>query len=174
MLGCGFWCSGLTAFFFEHVFSFKKSRKCDDNQQITVSHFGEHKRLNFESSKQNYSIISFMSNIKAIFIHAYSCIYTYMCIYTYVHNLQWMCQRCVRWYQRNICITYTAAHAPALRTHVLKCTQHSLHKNAQLYTHTHICICIHIHKNTQVHLWHRPTTPRLKNGYNRLTIYAQT
>jgi len=28
-----------------------------NNQQITVSHFGEHKRLNLESSKQNYLIL---------------------------------------------------------------------------------------------------------------------
>ena len=62
MLCCGFWWSGLAAFFFLHVFSFKKSRRCDDNQQITVSHFGEHKRLHLESSKQNYYIISFTSN----------------------------------------------------------------------------------------------------------------
>jgi len=34
---------------------------------ITVSHFGEHKRLHPESSKQNYSIISLRAIIKAIF-----------------------------------------------------------------------------------------------------------
>jgi len=39
---------------------------CD--QQITVSHFGEHKRLHLESSKQNYYIISLRAIIKAIFI----------------------------------------------------------------------------------------------------------
>ena len=65
MLCCGFWWSRLTAFFFEPVFSFEKSRRCDDNQQITVSHFGEHKRLHLESTKQNYYIISFMSNNKS-------------------------------------------------------------------------------------------------------------
>ena len=47
--------------------SSEKSRRCDDNQQITVSHFGEHKRLHLESSKQNYSIISVRTIIKAIF-----------------------------------------------------------------------------------------------------------
>ena len=36
-------------------------------QQITVSHFGEHKRLHLESSKQNYYIISLRAIIKAIF-----------------------------------------------------------------------------------------------------------
>jgi len=67
MLCCGFWWSGLIAFFFQHVFSFWKSRRCDDNQQITVSHFGKHKRLCLESSKQNYYIISLRVIIKAIF-----------------------------------------------------------------------------------------------------------
>jgi len=45
--------------------SFEKSRRCDDNQQITVSHFGEHKRLHLESSKRNYYIIDFTSNNKS-------------------------------------------------------------------------------------------------------------
>ena len=67
MLCCGFWWSGLTVFFFQHVFSLEKSRRCYDNQQITVSHFGEHKRLHLESSKQNYYIISLRAIIKAIF-----------------------------------------------------------------------------------------------------------
>ena len=53
--------------FFEHVYSVEKSRKCDDNQQITVSPFNEHKRLHLESSKQNYYIISLRAIIKAIF-----------------------------------------------------------------------------------------------------------
>ena len=38
------------------------------NQQITVSHFGEHKRLHLESSKQNYYIISLTSLILIAFI----------------------------------------------------------------------------------------------------------
>jgi len=67
MLCCGFWWSGITAFFFEHVFSCYQSRRCDDNQQITVSYFGEYKRLHLESSKQNYYIISLRAIIKAIF-----------------------------------------------------------------------------------------------------------
>jgi len=61
----GFWWSGLTVFVFKHVFSFEINRRCDDNQQITVSHFGEHKRLHLESSRQNYYIISFMRNNKS-------------------------------------------------------------------------------------------------------------
>ena len=54
-------------FFLLNVFSFWKSRRCDDNQQITVSHFGEHERQHLESSKQNYYIISVRAIIKAIF-----------------------------------------------------------------------------------------------------------
>jgi len=46
------------------VFSFYKSRRCDDNQQITVSK--QCKRLHLESSKQNYYIISWRAIIKAI------------------------------------------------------------------------------------------------------------
>jgi len=52
-------------FFLLTCLSFEKSRRCDDNQQITVSHLGEHKRLHLESSKQNYYIISFISNNKS-------------------------------------------------------------------------------------------------------------
>jgi len=70
MLCCRFRWSGLNAFFFQLVFSFQKSRRCDDNQHITVSHFGEHKRLHLESSKQNCYIISLRTIIKAIFIHS--------------------------------------------------------------------------------------------------------
>ena len=55
------YCFLLTCLFFWEI---DKSRRCDDNQQITYSHFGEHKRLHLESSKQNYYIISFMSNNK--------------------------------------------------------------------------------------------------------------
>ena len=54
-------------FFLLTCLFFKKRRRCDDNQQITVSHFGEHKRLHLESSKQNYYIISLRAIIKAIF-----------------------------------------------------------------------------------------------------------
>jgi len=55
-------------------FSVEKSRRCDDNQYITVSHFSEHKRLHLESSKRNYYIISFTSNNKSnlhSFIHIF-------------------------------------------------------------------------------------------------------
>ena len=37
----------------------------EDNQQITVSHFGEHERPHLESSKQNYYIYVFTSNNKS-------------------------------------------------------------------------------------------------------------
>jgi len=47
-----------------------RRRRCNDNQQITVIHFGENKRLHLESSKQNYYIISLWAIIKAIFIYA--------------------------------------------------------------------------------------------------------
>ena len=60
---------------------------CYDNQQITVSHFGEHKRLHLESSEQNYYIISLRAIIKAIFtshIYIYICIYVYMYVYIYI------------------------------------------------------------------------------------------
>jgi len=52
------------------VFSFEKSRRCDDNQQTTITHFGENKRLHLESLKQNYYIISLQAIIKAIFIQS--------------------------------------------------------------------------------------------------------
>ena len=73
-------------------------------------------------------------------LYTYACISTCICIYTYAHNLQRMCCRCVRWCQRNICITHTAAHALVPRTPVLKCMQHPLQKNAHVYIHTHVCI----------------------------------
>jgi len=47
--------------------STQKKRRCNDNQQTTVTHFGENKRLHLESSKQNYYIISLWVIIKAIF-----------------------------------------------------------------------------------------------------------
>jgi len=50
------------------------SRRCDDNQQITVSHFGEHERLHIESSTQKYYIISLRAIIKAIFTSLYTCL----------------------------------------------------------------------------------------------------
>ena len=59
--------SWTNCFFLLTCLFFKKSRRCDDNQQTTVTHFGENKRLHLESSKQNYYIISFWAIIKAIF-----------------------------------------------------------------------------------------------------------
>jgi len=35
----------------------KKKRRCNDSQQITVTHLGENKRLHLESSKRNYFIV---------------------------------------------------------------------------------------------------------------------
>ena len=57
------WADCLFAF---SVFLFKKSRRCDNNHQTTVTHFGENKRLHLESSKQNCYIISSWVIIKAI------------------------------------------------------------------------------------------------------------
>ena len=51
--------SWINCFFLLTCLSFEKSRRCDDNQQTTVTYFGENKRLHLESSKQNYYIISF-------------------------------------------------------------------------------------------------------------------
>ena len=36
----------------------QQKTRCNNNQQTTVTHFGEDKRLHLESSKQNYYIIS--------------------------------------------------------------------------------------------------------------------
>jgi len=60
-----------------------KSRRCDDNQQTAVSHFGEHKRLHLESSKRNYYIISFTSNNKSN-LHHYISICMCMCVLIYL------------------------------------------------------------------------------------------
>ena len=56
-------------FSFQHLSSFEKSRRCDYNQQTSVTHFDENKRLHLESSKQNYYIVSLWAIIKAIFSH---------------------------------------------------------------------------------------------------------
>jgi len=74
-------------------------------------------------------------------------VHIYM-LYTYVHNLQRMCHRCVRWCQRNICITHTTAHALVLRTPV-KCTQHSLQKK-HMYIYVHTCAYAYI--STRIHI----------------------
>ena len=98
MLVCRFWWSGLTAFFLWTSLFFEKSRRCDDNQQITVSHFGEHKRLHLESSKQNYYIISCMSKNKSN-LHSHA-------IYTVTHAMCTLTHA-----------IYTRTHAIYTRTH---------------------------------------------------------
>jgi len=40
------------------LFSFEKRKRCDDNQQAKVIHFGQNKRLNLEISKSKSHIIS--------------------------------------------------------------------------------------------------------------------
>ena len=83
-----------------------------------------------------------------------------------------MCRRCVRWCQRNSCITHTAAHALVLRTPVLKCMQHSLQNNAlsHIYTYTNM----HTHTYPQEYTC-ASMTPSKHAGeqLQRLTIYAQ-
>jgi len=56
-------------FFFQYVFSFEKSKRCDDIQQTTVTHFGENKKMHLESSKQNYHVMSFWAIMKAFLIN---------------------------------------------------------------------------------------------------------
>jgi len=54
-------------FVFELVFSLEKSRRCDENQQTTVAHFDENKRLHLDSSKQTLKLLHcfFMNNNKS-------------------------------------------------------------------------------------------------------------
>jgi len=49
---------GKTLCSFNQIISVEKSRRCNDDQQISVTHFSENDRLHPESSKQNYYIIS--------------------------------------------------------------------------------------------------------------------
>ena len=66
-----------------------------NNQQITVSHFGEYKRLHLESSKQNYYIISLRAIIKTIFnsmcVCVCVCVRVRVCIVTLIGSLGPMC-----------------------------------------------------------------------------------
>jgi len=59
-------------FVFELFFSLEKSRRCDDNQQTTVTHFGENKRLHLESSEQTLKLLHcfFINNNKSN-LHSY-------------------------------------------------------------------------------------------------------
>jgi len=59
----------------------EKKRRFNDNQQITVIHFGENRRLHLESAKQNYYIISFWAIIKAnFFLCLYLCLRLCLCL----------------------------------------------------------------------------------------------
>jgi len=142
------------AFFFKHVFSFKKSRRCDDNQQITVSHFGEHKRLHLESSKQNYYIISLWEIIKAIFTS--DCSYAHM--YTTKHTQRDLRAQPCMLYSR---LVQVCTHA---RTHIFtrtrtRCTHacthartHSTHARMHsTLTYTQMPSRTHTHTHTQTH-----------------------
>jgi len=133
MLCCGFWWSGLTAFFFQHVFSFEKSRRCDDNQQITVSHFSEHKRLHLESSKQNYYIISLSAIIKAIFTSLYIYIlYIHIYIYIYIHIYMGT-------------YTYTYVYVYIYSDKYISYLRMHLYAHSWMYTYIHTCIYIGIY-----------------------------
>ena len=61
-----------------HVSHIHISHVSHTQQQTTVTHFGENKRLHLESSKQNYYIISFWAIIKAIFTWVMSHKYTWV------------------------------------------------------------------------------------------------
>jgi len=54
----------------KHTQKGRKKRRRNNNQETTVTHFGEDKGLHLESSKQNYYTISIWVIIKAIFIHS--------------------------------------------------------------------------------------------------------
>ena len=102
------------------------------------------------------------NNIIDTHTHPYTneCMYTHICIYTYAHNLQRMCHRCVRWYQKNICITHTAAQCAGAQNTCSKVHAKLTAKKARI----HICIRFHMHtgNNTHAHRWHCSNT--LKNG----------
>jgi len=97
---------------YEHV---NMCRRCDDNQQITVSHFGEHKRLHLESSKQNYYIIALRVIIKEFFTCVYMYIhirqnkYMYIMIHTYVYTYTCGFSVCV-WVVKKICVSEWYSH----------------------------------------------------------------
>jgi len=130
----------------------------------THIHINVHAHLYTERKSQQQHLNA-SNNIIDAHTHSYThaCMYTFICISKYVHNLQWMCHRCVCWCQRNFCITHTVAHALVPRPPVLKCTQHSLQKNAHIHIHTHMCMSIHMHMTIHAHLRHCSNT--LKNGY---------
>ena len=85
-------------------------------------------------------------------IHIHMHAYTHIYAYTHMHTTCSECvRRGVRWCKKNTYVTYTPAHALVPKTPVPKCMQHSLQKNAHIYTLTHICIRIHMHTNTHAH-----------------------
>ena len=152
MLCCRFWWSGLTAFFFYHIFSFEKSRRCDDNQQITVSHFDEHKRLHLESSKQNYYIISLRAIIKTIFTSLHGCIGKHVCTYIYVrihiyHVLHTVSVYSTRGGGRNLLKGSTKIYWCIYTYHTCKyiCTFRSKCTPIGTYMYMYICTCMYVH-----------------------------
>jgi len=86
--------------------------------------------------------------------------------------------------KKNTCVTYTPAHALVPKIPVPKCTQHSLQKNAHIYTcthmHTHTYAHEHTHAfmtlpNTQRH-WHWDSQPMHNYAYTYIytRIYIHT
>ena len=82
-------------------------------------------------------------------IHMHMHAYTHIYIYTHMCTTCSECVRkCVRWCKKHTCVAYTPAHALVPKTAVPKCMQHSLQKNAHIYTCTHIYTHIYAHEHT--------------------------
>jgi len=114
--------------------------------------------------------------VKKYHRRTYASIYICMHIRIYMHihtcaPLQRVCHRCVRWYQRNICITYTPAHALVPRTSVTKYMQHPLQKKiTYMHTNTHMRMYTYAHEYTCAFM----TPPKhAAERLLRLTIYSQ-
>ena len=39
---------------FQHIFSFEGKKRCDDNPQTSVTHFGKNNKLHLDNSKQTH------------------------------------------------------------------------------------------------------------------------
>jgi len=78
-------------------------------------------------------------------MHAYTHIYAYTHMCTTCSECV---RKCVRWCKKHTCVAYTPAHALVPKTAVPKCMQHSLQKNAHIYTCTHIYTHIYAHEHT--------------------------
>ena len=45
---------GLLPSAFQHIFSFEGKKRCDDNPQTSVTHFGKNNKLHLDNSKQTH------------------------------------------------------------------------------------------------------------------------